>query len=133
MYPAQSNTVLSLRVMGVIAVLLGGLGGLMTLTNPSPKDFNLYATDTIQYYLKNDLCMQVAEQLNGAISSYCKTVVDAGRPQIATILDHSTVRHNYLFFSIYVTTLQLPAPIPHYQFETVGVLDQFFVFEQQEI
>jgi uncharacterized protein YceK len=133
MYPTHPNPAMSLRIMSIIAILLSGSGGLMALTNPNPQDFNQYATETLQQYLKNDLCMQVAEQLNGAISSYCKTVVDAGRPQIANVLDHSTIRYNYLFFSIYVTTLQLPAPIPQYQFETLGILDQFYIFEQQAI
>ena len=133
MYPTYPNTAMSLRLIGIVAFLLSTLGGLMVLTNPNPRDFNQYATETLQHYLKDDLCMQAAKQLNGVVSSYCKSVVDAGKPQMAAVLDRSTVRYNYLLFSIYITTLRLPAPIPHYQFETLGLLEQFYVFDRQEI
>lgn len=113
--------------------MLCGLGMVMVLSNPRSQDYERYATETLSHYLKDEVCMQVAQTLGGALSSYCKTMVDSSRPQIQVLIQNSTVRHNYLLFSIYTTKLSLSSPIPSYQFETIGALQQWYTFDKERL
>lgn len=133
MTPAPVNPKVASLITGTLGLILLGLGGLLVLTNPRSQDYERYAAETLSHYLKDDVCMQVAQTMGGALSSYCKTMVDASRPQMNTLIANSTVRHNYLFFSIYTTKLNLPSPIPSYQFETVGAFQQWYTFDKEQL
>ncbi|MGK7945951.1 MAG: DUF4359 domain-containing protein [Microcystaceae cyanobacterium] len=114
-------------------LILGTFGGMMASTNPGQTDYETYASDALTTYLKQDVCPQVAHELGGFLTSYCKTMVDTGKPQIRQIIGHRTVRANYLLFSIYETEISLPSPVPTYQFGTIGVLDTFFTYQAEEL
>ncbi|WP_267382792.1 DUF4359 domain-containing protein [Cyanobacterium sp. uoEpiScrs1] len=113
-------------------VALAGLGVLMIVTNPGQNDYEHYATDTLTEYLKQEVCLQAPQQLGDFLRSYCKTLVDTGRPQIEQIIAKETIRRNYLLFSVYETQLSLPFPIPSYEFGTIGALQKFYTYEIQE-
>lgn len=113
-------------------VLLGTFGAMMAATNPGQTDYESYATDALTTYLKQDVCTQVAQELGGFLTSYCKTIVDTGKPQIKQIIGHRTIRANYGLFSIYETEIALPSPVPSYQFGTIGILDNFYTYQAEE-
>jgi hypothetical protein len=114
-------------------LLLGTFGGMMVATNPGQTDYETYASDALSTYLKQEVCTQVAQELGGFLTSYCKTIVDTGKPQIRQIIGRRTVRANYLLFSIYETEISLPSPVPSYQFGTIGVLDNFYTYQAEEL
>ncbi|HAC62164.1 MAG TPA: hypothetical protein DCF68_01175 [Cyanothece sp. UBA12306] len=117
-------------VVGGLAVVT--LGGLMIVTNPGQNDYKNYATGALTIYLKEEVCPQAPQALGGFLTSYCKTFVDTGRPQIEKIIANKTIRQNYLLFSIYETELSLPSPVPSYEFATIGAFRQFYTYEAQE-
>ncbi|MGK7931279.1 MAG: DUF4359 domain-containing protein [Microcystaceae cyanobacterium] len=114
-------------------LLLGTFGGMMVATNPGQNDYETYASDALSTYLKQEVCTQVARELGGFLTSYCKTMVDTGQPQIQQIIGNRTIRANYLLFSIYETEISLPSPVPSYQFGTIGVLDNFYTYQAEEL
>ncbi len=114
-------------------LVLGVMGGMLIVTNPGQREYEAYATDALSTYLKQEVCNQVAQELRGALTSYCKTLVDTGRPQIQQIIAQKTIRANYLLFSIYETKLWMPSPVPSYQFTSLGIFEQFYTYEADEL
>ncbi|MEB3249577.1 MAG: DUF4359 domain-containing protein [Microcystaceae cyanobacterium] len=110
------------------SLLLLGSGLLLVLGNPSSQDYERYATDSLSFYLKDEVCSQAGVSLGGLAQSYCKTLVDTSKPQIQNIVSHTTTRRNYLLFSTYATKLSLPDPVPSYEFQTIGVMQQFYTY-----
>ena len=133
MTPAPVNLKVASLITGTLGSILLGLGGLLVVTNPGSSDYKQYAAETLSHYLKEDVCMKVSQTMGGALSSYCKTMVDASRPQMQNLIETSTVRHNYLIFSTYTTKLNLPSPIPSYQFETIGAFQQWYTFSKEQL
>jgi hypothetical protein len=121
------------RVMWVGGVALVGLGGFLTITNPSSQAYEQYATERLTLYLKEEGCTQISQQLGGVVQSFCKSLVDTGRPQIQQLIAQQTKRHNYLLFSIYQTELSLPSPAPSYYFETIGAFENFYTYQVEEL
>ena len=123
-----------LAAMGTFGgLLLAGSGVLMAIGNPGQIDYEDYATDSLSLYLKQDVCPQAPVEFGGFIQSYCKTLVDSGQPQIQQIIAHTTTQQNYFLFSIYETTLALPDPLPTYEFQTIGVMQQFYTYQAAEL
>jgi hypothetical protein len=121
------------QLMGVGGVVLVGLGGLMVVTNPNYNAYEQYATEELTLYLKDNVCTQVSQKLGGFLQSYCKSLVDAGRPQIQELIAQQTTRQNYFLFSIYQTELSLPSPVSSYQFETIGAFQNFYTYQVEEL
>ncbi len=122
-----------IQIMGAVGgALLAGGGVLMVCNNPGPKEYELYATESLSTYLKEEVCTQASSNLGPLVASYCKTLVDTGRPQIKHVIAETTVRQNFLVFSVYETTLSLSAPLPSYQFQTLGVMKEFYTYQAEE-
>ncbi|MEB3174798.1 MAG: DUF4359 domain-containing protein [Cyanobacteriota bacterium] len=123
-----------LQVVSALAVsLAAGCGVLLALNNPGQRDYERYAAESLSFYLKDRVCPQAPLTFNGALQSYCKTLVDASRPQITTVVARSTSRQNFLLFSVYETRLLLPAPLPGYQFQTLGIMGEFYTYDAQAL
>ena len=106
--------------------VLAGLGLSMVLTNPGQKDYEEYATEELTTYLKEEVCTQVPSFLGDFLQQQCKSVVDTGRPQIQQIITETTERQNFVVFSIYRTHLSIDSHLPSYEFETVGIFQNFY-------
>lgn len=123
-----------LSAIGTIGgLLLVGSGVLMVIGNPKPVDYEAYATTSLSQYLKQEVCPKTPVEFGGFIQSYCKTLVDSGQPQIQQIIAHTTTQRNFGLFSIYETTLALPEPLPTYEFQTLGVMQQFYTYQATEL
>jgi hypothetical protein len=119
-------------VTGIGGVALAGLGVLMALTNPSQDAYEEYAVEKLTTYLKDDACTQVPKAFGNVLQRQCQTLVDTGRPQIQQIISKTTQRQNFILFSIYRTNLEIGPILPVYQFETLGVFENFYVYQAQE-
>ncbi len=104
----------------------------MALTNPSQEIYEEYAVERLTQYLKDEGCTQAPKIFGDVLLRQCKSLVDTGRPQIAQIITKTTQRQNFLFFSIYRTTLKIGPFLPVYHFETVGVFQNFYIYQAQE-
>jgi hypothetical protein len=121
-------------VMGTLGgLLLVGSGCLLVINNPGPVDYETYATDSLSSYLKQEVCPQTPVEFGGFVQSYCKTLVDSGQPQIKKIIAQTTHQRNFFLFSVYQTTLTLPAPLPTYEFQTIGVMRQFYTYQAEQL
>jgi len=121
-------------VMGTLGgLLLAGSGFLMAISNPGQIDYEDYATDRLSLYLKQEVCPQAPVEFSGFVRSYCKTLVDSGQPQIKKIIAHTTTQQNFFLFSIYETTLALPDPLPTYEFQTIGIMQQFYTYQASQL
>ncbi|MEM8777657.1 MAG: DUF4359 domain-containing protein [Cyanobacteria bacterium P01_G01_bin.49] len=119
-----------MKVVGGIALV--GAGTCLMMTNPGKRDYESYATEALIIYLKQEVCTQAPGGLGGFLRSHCKTLVDTGKPHIEEVIAKKTIRQNYLLFSIYETELFLPSPVPSYQFETIGVFQQFYTYQADQ-
>ena len=105
-------------------ILLGGLAGLLVLTNPSQTQYEQYGAEQLTEYLREKVCNKLPTGLGELLQSQgCKTLVDIGSPQLPKVIAQNTKLHNYLLFSIYETNLYL------YQFQTVGILHNFYTYQ----
>ena len=118
-----------------VGLVLISVGGMMVVTNPGQVAYEKYATDQMTTYLKEDVCMQIEGKGDfiGVVRSQCKNLVDTGQPQLQKVITQTTKRQNFLLFSIYQTELSLPSPVPSYQFETIGVLQNFYTYQVMEM
>ncbi len=117
--------------LGIGGSLLVTFIGCMILTNPGQSDYEDYASEKLVFYLKDKICLEKGISL--FLQRYCHTLVDTSRKQLGQFLSQKTQRHNYVFFSIYKTDLLFPAPIPRYQFETIGILENFYTYESDRV
>jgi hypothetical protein len=117
--------------------ILGGVGlaavAALAVTNPGYEAYEDYAATQMNQYLKNNVCTQIPQQIQGLLKSHCSTLIDTANPQLKQIINQSTERQNLLIFSIYRTNIKLPAQLPQYHFESIGVLQQFYTYEAEEI
>lgn len=113
-------------VASIGTVVVVGLGVAMAIANPSPEAYKDYAAKQVTQYLNDVGCEKVPIAKN-----QCLSLVESAQPQIAEMINQNTERQNFLFFSIYKTEFALPL-LPTYQFETVGALQNFYIYKQDK-
>ena len=115
-------------------VIVAGLAISMIVTNPGQKAYENYASEQLNLYLKKSYCTKISQQedLGRFLQGYCPTLVDSVRPHLQELVNQNTTRHNYFLFSIYRTELALPSPLPNYNFETVGIFQEFYLYEAEK-
>ncbi|MBD2677600.1 MULTISPECIES: DUF4359 domain-containing protein [Nostoc] len=111
---------------------LAALGVTMAKTNPGQVAYEEYAVQRLASYLKTDVCKKTTNFIENLIRFNCEKLVDQANPQMQEIINRTTERQNYIFFSIYRTDLQLSSWVPSYKFETVGAFDQFYTFTAEQ-
>ncbi len=117
---------------GCILVLTGGLA----ITNPTQRDYEQYAMRQLSYHLRESVCNQLPagfENLASECRSLGQTLIDTGRPQLQQIIFEQTDRQNYILFSTYRTQLSFSNLTPVYQFQSIGIAQQFFIYDIQEL
>lgn len=114
-------------------IALAGVSGLLIFTNPSPKAYEDYATDNLTEYLKKQGCDQVPKELGNFVKSQCKNLLDTAKPQVKDLIAEKTTRTNFILFSIYHTELELNNSLPGYNFETLGLLASFYIYQSEKI
>ncbi len=112
-------------------VALVGMGALMILTNPEQQAYEQYAVEQMDDYLKENVCSQLPKRWERVLNSQCHTMVDVARPQLEETIARHTTRQNFILFSIYQTELSLPLSTPQFSFATLGLLQNFFVYQAE--
>ncbi len=114
-------------------ITLGLFGLILLVTNPGQKKYENYAATSFSNYLKKDFCHKAKGQGGGFLASQCKSLVDVSRPQLEQFIATKTERSNFILFSIYETKVILFEPLPSYRFQTVGLLQQFYTYNQEKL
>lgn len=95
---------------------------LLFFTNPPQKKYEQFAAEQLVKYAKENVCMAKSENIQEAVKSQmCNLIIDTGKHQIPKLIEKTTHQRNYVLFSIYETNLYI------YNFETIALLNQFFV------
>ncbi|MFP4008850.1 MAG: DUF4359 domain-containing protein [Spirulinaceae cyanobacterium] len=122
-------------IVGIGSFILFVLGG-MVITNPSLDDYQDFATRRLAEYLKENACRQLPQDLGAFVLQHCqtvtKTMIDIGRPQLREFIGSTTKKHDFLLFSIYETTISLDSSMPTYEFETLAILQTFYIYSIEE-
>ena len=119
-------------LLKIAGIALGTLGGLMVVTNPGPSAYENYATQELNSYLKEQVCSEMPEKLQKLLQTRCHDLVDMTNPQMLEMINQTTQRHNFLFFSIYETNLEFGSPLPQYSFQTLGIFSKFYTYEAEK-
>jgi len=109
------------------SILVGSLV-LLAATNPDQRAYEEFATQQLINYGKQNLCPKAPFGL----SSQCGSMLEQNRQAIHKLVSENTQRHNYIFFSLYLTDLSISSWLPSYHFETVGALYQFHLYQARE-
>ncbi len=120
-------------VFSIGGIVLTGLGVAMALTNPGQNAYEQYASQTLNDYLKKNVCTQFSSGLSQFLQSQCYFLVDTARPQLTQIITHNTKRQNFIIFSLYQTDLFISSALPNYQVKTVGVFQNFYIYEAEQL
>lgn len=110
-----------------------GISAVMIATNPDNTAYQEYADDTLNVYLKEQLCTQVSQPLKNFLQSQCYSLIDTTRPHLSQIVAHNTQRYNFVLFSIYQTNLSISSLLPQYNINTIGLLENFYIYQAEQI
>ncbi|MDB9314048.1 DUF4359 domain-containing protein [Spirulina sp. CS-785/01] len=128
-------TSLKKKAMGWGGLSVGVVAIAFLLSNPGPEQYEDYAVDRLTEALEQEICNDLPpqfQQFSDQCRSVGKTLIDISEPQLETLIGKNTQRYNYGLFSIYHTTLSLKPFTPTYEFETVGILQQFYIYSVEE-
>ncbi|NJK28244.1 MAG: DUF4359 domain-containing protein [Coleofasciculaceae cyanobacterium SM2_3_26] len=114
-------------IASIGAIAFVGLGAAMAVTNPEQEAYETYAAEKLSEYVKDNVCEKAP-----VFQEQCKSQVDNQQSEFRRIVAESTERQNFLLFSIYKTNFSLPAPLPSYEFETVGVFQSFYSYQAEK-
>ncbi|MCS6815250.1 MAG: DUF4359 domain-containing protein [Cyanobacteria bacterium] len=132
----QSRVVIGLA----IGLILAGVGAIMALTNPDQSSYERYATQRLTAYLQDNVCTPQLKLLGASLQQDCRRLLMENQADIQQLIARGTQRQNFILFSHYTTNLSVntifplvPADlVPSYRVETIGVLQNFYIFKTEQ-
>ena len=124
---------MALKKIGIGGILMLAIGAIAVATNPGSEKYQEYAQNAIQTRFKDKVCAQVAEDLGIWIEGQCQILITTASPYLAEVVDQQSTRQNFFFFSVYQADLTLPKPLPEYRLQTLGILDNFYIYQAQKL
>lgn len=110
-----------------VTLMIGGtlfliVSILLFFTNPPQKKYEEFAAEQLIKYAKENVCLAKSDNIEETVKSQiCNLMIETSKSQVPKLIEKTTQKRNYLLFSLYETNLYL------YNFETIGLLNQFFV------
>ncbi len=114
------------------SLILATTGVAMIATNPDNLAYQEYGANQISIELQKNGCAKIPKSFGDFLQTQCKSIVEQMTPELGNVVAKNSQRRNFLLFSIYVTDLSLPTPLPSYHFETLGCFNTFFVIKAEE-
>ena len=117
-------------------VIVSSLSGILIFSNPTISEYEDFAIDELTIYLKKEGCKNLSSDLlslKNPCESFLKLLIDTSKIELQKLIYQQTKSQNFVFFTIYSTTLELPAPLPSYEVQTVGILKNFYIYDSQEL
>ena len=118
------------------SVIVTGFCGLLIFSNPTVSEYEEFAIDELTRYLKKEGCNNLSSDLlslKNPCESFLKLLIDTSKIELQKLIYQKTKSQNFILFTIYSTTLELPAPLPSYEVQTLGVLKNFYIYDSQEL
>ena len=114
---------------GLFSVLVvGGLGGLMAMTNPSRSAYEAYGVEQLGDLAKSQ-CDRAPAGFGTILQAPCRAAIESFKPQLRPMLAAATTRQNFIFFSIYRSDISVPAANFTAQVESIGIFDHFYTYK----
>jgi hypothetical protein len=127
----QHGFSVSSKNLGVLGLgALTCLGGVMVATNPGQAAYETFATQQLVTYLDQEVCAKAPTEFG--LKQECRSLLQSNRPQIQKIIADSTQQRNFVFFSVYTTELSVASFLPKYRVLTLGVFDQFLIYDTMQ-
>ncbi len=108
--------------MGRCAIAAGVLG-LLALSNPDRRYYELYVTETLSDYLIDRVCARIPD-----FSDICREFTIEHEDDLRAIVRDRTKRSNFGLFSLYYTEIELPV-LPAVEIRAVGAAARFFPYD----
>lgn len=121
------------KIIGTSGIITLGLGAIAFLTNPGQQGYQKYADATLKTKLKDQVCQQVTEEVSPWLEGQCHILINTASPYLAQVVNQQTIRQNFFLFSIYQADIPLPAPLPSYHLETLGVLGNYYTYQAKKL
>ncbi|PSO48704.1 MAG: hypothetical protein BRC33_08765 [Cyanobacteria bacterium SW_9_44_58] len=120
---------LTMFISGIAVIAVGTA---MAAANPRRDAYQSYAAEKMSTYLKQEVCPDAPKNFGGVLREQCNQFVDRGKQPMKQWIAESTERYNYILFSIYKTELSLMTGLPSYQFKTLGIFQNFWIYEKKK-
>ncbi|MBD2462754.1 DUF4359 domain-containing protein [Oscillatoria sp. FACHB-1407] len=121
------------KVVGYLfGVVIAALGVTLALTNPNRDAYEEFATAQLTQYLKDNACTQAPDVFGDVLQEQCGELLDNNQREVREFISRNTERQNFGVLSIYTTDLaiaELGPLLPSYHFETVGIFQQFYIYQ----
>ena len=114
--------------IGTLGVI--GVGLLLIFTNPNNHRYRNYLSKEISTNLQEDFCAEAPSAFGHLLQRRCDKLVENQKTQLNNIIDYSTQRNNYLFFSVYKTEVTVINGLPRYQAQSIGLFNHFWTYQQ---
>lgn len=111
---------------GTIAGLVG-LGIFMAMTNPDQSAYDTFTTQRLAAFLRENVCAEAPETFN--LRHDCLALIQNNRSQLQEFVSKNTYRRNFVFFSVYTTELSVAPFVPTYRVQTIGVFNNFYIYD----
>lgn len=118
----------NIKSLGLLGLgTLTCLGGVMVATNPGQDAYENYATQQLVTYLDQQVCAKAPKAFG--LNQECRSLLESNRPQVQKIIADGTQQRNFVFFSLYTTELSVTSFLPKYRVLTLGIFDQFLIYD----
>jgi hypothetical protein len=107
------------------------MGIILTFTNPDLNRYQAYLTKEVSKGLREDICAKAPEVLGGVLQWQCNRLIDKGEPSLESIIEYSTDKENFVFFTIYETEILLMPGLPSYQIKSIGIFNHFIIYQNE--
>ena len=124
---------MALKKVGAIGIVVAGIGAIAFATNPGEAGYRKYTDTKIKTELKDKICARVAVDLGVWFEGQCHILIASASPYLAEAIGQQTTRQNFYLFSIYQADLALPAPLPKYHVETIGIFGSYYTYRAEKL
>ncbi len=115
------------KIAAAGGIALVSLSAVMAVTNPGDDAYEGYATQALITYADQKICSKAPAVFG--VRDECRSMLKSNRSQVTKLIADGTHHQNFVFFSIYTTNLSVAAFLPSYRVQTIGVFNQFFIYE----
>jgi hypothetical protein len=115
-----------LGLFGLFA--LGGLAGVMALTNPERTAYEEYAVQQLEKQAMEQ-CEMAAIGLSSILQGPCRAAIETVKPQLLPLVSASTNRQNLILFSLYRSDISVPYVKLTLKVESIGMFNSFYTYK----
>lgn len=108
--------------------VLGGLSGVMALTNPERAAYEEYAVQQLESQAMEQ-CEMAKVGLSSILQGPCRAAIESVKPQLLPLVSASTNRQNLILFSLYRSDISVPYVKLTLKVESIGMFNRFYTYK----